>query len=83
MKNNYQIKLERIHHSECFINYKDALGELKIWADESPSPEYDFVSAEPEFGVTGDRLSQVIENIYEWANSNNLIIKIWKKYEIG
>ena len=79
----YQINIERIHHSECFIIYKDSLGELKIWADESPYPEYDFVSSEPEIKVTGERLKQVIENIQEWAKDNNLIIKIWKENELG
>ena len=83
MKNEYQIKIERIHHSECFIVYQDSLGELKIWADQSPFPEYDYVSAEPYIEANGKRLNQVKKNIQEWAKEHNLVIKIWKENELG
>ena len=83
MLNAYQIEIKPIHHSECFIVYTDALGELKIWADRSPLPEYDYVTSEPEFGITGDRLSQVLENILDWAKEHELSIKVWKENELG
>ena len=83
MSKDYQIEIKPIHHSECFIVYTDALGKLDIWADRSPSREYDFVSSESDFGVTGDRLSHVLENVYDWAKEQGLKIKIWKENELG
>ena len=83
MSKPYQVRIKPLHHSECFIVYSDELGELEIWADQSPFPEYDFVTSESEFGLNGDRLSQVLENIYEWSKRHGISIKVWKENEVG
>jgi len=83
MPKSYQIEIKPIHHSECSIVYTDAFGQVEIWADLSPLPEYDYVTSESDIGVTGDRLSQVLDNIYEWAKEQGLTIKVWKEDQIG
>lgn len=83
MSKSYQIRIKPIHHSECVIVYSDKLGQLEIWADQSPFPEYDFVTSESEFGLNGNRLSQVLENIYEWSRGQGISIKVWKENEVG
>ena len=81
--NDYQISIKRLHHSECILEYKDSLGELSIWVDQSPFEEYDYVSTEERIEVRGERFDQVLKNIQEWAQKEDYIIKIWKENEIG
>ena len=81
--NDYQISIKRLHHSECTLEYKDSQGELKVWIDQSPSEQYDYISTETEFKVKGDRLIQVLENVQEWASKEGYVFKVWKENEIG
>ena len=83
MTKNYKIEIVRLHHSECTLRYKDHFGEIVIWCDQSPAEDFDYVTSEKEFGVTGDRLIQVTQNIYEWAKEKSITFKIWKESEVG
>ena len=79
MSNEFQIEIKPIHHADCLIIYKDALGELEIAACGTYLEGVDLISTMGDLGVEGERRTQVLAHLYAWAKDQNFNLLIWKK----
>ena len=79
----HSIELTKVHFRTVLLRYTDANGIVEAYLEESAVPEYDWVGAEPDLGVEGERLQQILSRIEEWADDNNTRIKIWSESQLG
>ena len=80
---DYSVDLIKVHFRTVQLRYVDAEETIEVFLEESAVPEYDWIGAEPDFGVEGKRLRQILERIQEWAQDNNTRIKIWPEDQLG
>ena len=80
---DYSIDLTKVHFRGVRLRYVDASGIVEAILEESAVPEFDWVGAEPDLGIEGERLKQVLDRIQNWARQNNTRIKIWPKNQLG
>ena len=83
MSEAFDIQFRRVHFRTMLLTYSDDEGPVEAYFEESAVPEYDWIGAEPSFGVSAERLRKILPRIHDWAARNGIRLKIWRENEVG
>ncbi len=80
---HFKITFEKVHFRTMKLTYSDSIGTAIVYFEESSFPNYDWIGDESSFNLPNKRLSLVLDNIQKWAEENTIVLKIWRKEELG
>ena len=83
MSKEYEFNLEHVHFNSALLSYKDSLGLVEVYLEQSVVPDFDWIGAEPDFKVDEDRLAMILDRLGDWSCNLGLNIKIWAEDELG
>jgi predicted protein tyrosine phosphatase len=80
---SYEVSFEQVDFRTRVLVYQDETGMARAFFEQSAVSEYDWVGAEPDFGVSDERLQQILPRIHHWASGAGLRLKIGRPHELG
>jgi predicted protein tyrosine phosphatase len=80
---DYEVSFEQVDFRTRALVYRDDAGLVRVHFEQSAVPEYDWIGSETDFGVSQERLEQILPRIHRWAAAADVRLKIWPVQELG